>query len=216
MASRPYDHIDTVISGIIDSADQGWSCGFTNAAVDHSSLPGGLAVGDLVDICDAIRAAIVGPGPLLSIMGSDVTITAIRAYARLAGNPDATLVGENVSPMGGAGTPDVPTQIAAVATLLTGAAGRANRGRVYWPIAGCTGRRLTSGQNTTIAQETVDIISAQRTSVSSAWGTDAGPVVGNNGLLVTRVRVDDVPDTQRRRRNKVSPTSVVGIDVPVP
>lgn len=216
MTSRPYDHIDVVISGVIGNAVQQWSCQFTNAAVDHSAVPGDISVGDLVTIATSVRTALQGPGPLLSIMGSDVSVKAIRAYLRKAGDPLATLVGEDTTVMGGAGTPTVPTQCAVVATLLTGAAGVRNRGRVYWPIAGATTRLMTTGQNTTVANETRDIIDALRTSVSSAWGTAAGPVVGNNGLLVTRVRVDNVIDTQRRRRDKIAPTSTAIADPTVP
>lgn len=216
MTSRPYDHIDVVISGVIMNGVQQWSCQFTNAAIDHSELPGDTSVGDLITIATGVRTALQGPGPLLSLMGSDTSVKAVRAYLRKAGDPVAAFVGEDTTLMGGAGTPTVPPQCAVVATLLTGAAGRRNRGRVYWPIAGSSSRLLTSGQNATIANETRDIIDSLRTTCSAVWGTAAGPVVGNNGLLVTRVRVDNVIDTQRRRRDKINPTSTAVADPTVP
>lgn len=216
MNARPFDHVDVSIGGLIASGGQTWSCTFTCAALDHSNAPGDTTSADLATICDDVHDALAGPGPLLSLMGSDASVQAIRAYLRLANQSSAAFVGENNSIMGCAGTPDVPPQIAAVVTLLTGAAGRKNRGRVYWPVAGTTDRLLTSGQNSTYANETADLIAQLRTSLSSFWGTDAGPVIGNNGFSVESVRCDNVADTQRRRRDKVVPTSVVNVVIPVP
>lgn len=216
MTSRPYDHIDVVIGGTILSSAQGWSVQFTTAAADHSELPGDTSVGDLQAIATAVKTQMAGPGPILSALGSDVHILSRRAYLRKAGVAVAALVGEDVTDQGGAGTPVVPPQNAAVVTLLTGAAGRANRGRVYWPMAGATSRRITSSTVTALSTSTAALIAAIRVACTSVWGTAAGPVVGNNGLLVTRVQVDDVMDTQRRRRDKIASTVKVATDVPIP
>jgi hypothetical protein len=111
---------------------------------------------------------------------------------------------------GGAGTASGihPPQTAIVCSLQTGFTGRKNRGRFYLPgIAvptDLTSGRIATTQVTAISLDAATFI----TNVNSiALAANAvGCAVMPTGDIVTRVVVDNVFDTQRRRRNKIGPT----------
>lgn len=104
--------------------------------------------------------------------------------------------------------PTMPPQCAIVLTLLTDLAGRSHRGRMYWPAGGntVTGEgRLSAAVRGNIATQAAAYLVA----AGSAAGVDLAmiPVVNSKVLgtttEVTVLRVGDVIDTQRRRRNRL-------------
>ena len=109
--------------------------------------------------------------------------------------------------------------MAIVATLLTGRAGRSYRGRVYIPGTGATDAsgNFTSALATGLATSVANFLSKAATrslnggvfipSVTSATRLENTPI--------TRVRVDNVNDTQRRRRDKVIATASSTVSIVV-
>jgi len=96
-----------------------------------------------------------------------------------------------------------PNQIACVATLLTGAAGRSRRGRIYLPA---TGVPLTNGELPEAnCQEIADGVASFFTAINGpGGGTTVGVASAKLGAIaqVTQIRVDSRLDVQRRRANK--------------
>ena len=102
----------------------------------------------------------------------------------------------------------IPNQCATVVSLRTGVSGRANRGRSYLPGVG-PGSLTTSG---TIDGGTAAAIALGIADFFTDMGTDGhNPVVYSRSqraaIAVTSVVVDEVVDTQRRRRDKLIGTA---------
>lgn len=111
---------------------------------------------------------------------------------------------------GGAGTASLihPPQTAIVVSLLTGFTGRRNRGRFYLPglavPTDTTTGRIASTQVDAISLDAGNFINSVNgiTLAANAVGCAVMPT----GDIVTQILVDNVFDTQRRRRNKIGPT----------
>lgn len=109
----------------------------------------------------------------------------------------------------GTDNPSKPYQVAVVASLLTGRPGRSYNGRLYWPAIGAqigiATLRLTAAQTQAIADATATLLRAIAT--AAPVGAALVPVVVSHKLgthqEVTSVRVGDVLDTQRRRRDSL-------------
>lgn len=158
------------------------------------------------DVSDALgTATLTGMKNLLSSSGK---ITAVRTYYYPGPGP-ATATGATTltSPVTGTGTISKPPQCAAVFTLLTGSAGRRNRGRFYWPW-------LSSGMNTDLtgtvpggtATEAAALLNLMAT-LGSVGTVELTPAVysraGDTLTPVSSIRVGNIHDTQRRRRDKL-------------
>lgn len=108
--------------------------------------------------------------------------------------------------VGSSGGSPLPLQTAVVATLLTGASGRRNRGRMYLPVNAVslsTAHELTTTDVDALANAVKDWFA-----VLNASGDNPVQVVsvaGSASRPVTQVRVDSKPDIQRRRANKQQP-----------
>lgn len=105
--------------------------------------------------------------------------------------------------VGSSGSSPLPLQTAVVCSLLTGAAGRRNRGRMYLPV-----NAVALGTNHELTTTDVDALAnavKQWFDVLNASGNNPVQVVsiaGSASRDVTQVRVDSRPDIQRRRANK--------------
>lgn len=138
------------------------------------------------------------------------TWTGVKGYY-YAGNPSAPAIfaGENVfgSPVTGTGSgQEQPNQVSIVCSTLTGQSGRSFRGRMYVPATnlGITAGVIASGQVDAVATGLVDAIDAVRT--DTTWRP---MVVSNTQNVMTEIiqlRVDNKPDIQRRRANKLVST----------
>nr|CRY96079.1 hypothetical protein [uncultured prokaryote] len=156
---------------------------------------------------------------LLALISSAAAITSIRVEAYLA---DGTLVqaaeAALVTPVTGSGQANKPLQVALVASLLTGRPGRSYAGRLYWPALGAPLQsatlRLSTNGTSILAEDTASLLTGI---AQAAPGTTAiAPVVVSHKLAIqtpiVSVRVGDVLDTQRRRRDSlVEGTSTVPI-----
>jgi hypothetical protein len=129
----------------------------------------------------------------------------VRTYHYPTGGPGAAFLG-TASIVAGAGTGaegDLPLQIAAVATLLTGLPGRRRRGRMYWPV---NNRNLTSHQlDNADTGNLAGTIGSFLTGINSAAALGVVSVVSQiapgSSQPVTGINVDSRLDVQRRRAN---------------
>lgn len=140
---------------------------------------------------------------VLGIITSQDTFAGWTAYGYDA---SGVLVDEGQHPVSlpGSGTPGGYPQIAMVATLRTPGYGRAFRGRIYLPYT-------RAGDTERLRNADVDAITTGLgTYLSTFLLAGRPPVVWSrsraDAYSVIRVTVDNVADTQRRRRDKVAST----------
>jgi hypothetical protein len=138
------------------------------------------------------------------------TWTGVKGYYH-ASNPGAPAVfaGENVfgSPKVGTGSgQEQPNQVCVVASTLTGQSGRSFRGRMYCPATnlGLTAGVIASGQVDAVASGLVDLIDAVRT--ATTWRPMVVSITKDVMTEIIQLRVDNKPDIQRRRANKLVST----------
>lgn len=107
----------------------------------------------------------------------------------------------------GSPAPVQASQTALVASLMTGQPGRRYRGRMYWPLctsAPTTSWRVATAVRDAVANGTVDYVNACGVALSAGALVSQAAVVSLTGQVCTvvqSVRVGDVFDTQRRRRD---------------
>lgn len=121
------------------------------------------------------------------------------------------------------GTPVVGTaagnglnQACLVATLLTGSAGRRNRGRMYLPATGLpvtSGLANLSSTITSVANSVRTFFSDLNGSVNVNGSVVVVSSAGSASRPVTTVRVDNKPDIQRRRADALVATFTASADV---
>lgn len=149
---------------------------------------------------------------LKGLLFPDQQYTQLRAYWYATTGDKATFITESTfapAQVGTSGTDHaLPLQIAWVATLLTGAAGRSNRGRMYFAAGGA---QPSAGHQQSAADTTG--LSADLADWFSTISASAPPVVVSRTLSTSRpildVRVDSILDVQRRRAGKQVATSSV-------
>lgn len=205
MSTQP--HIRFGLMGSIDGV-QGWSLGlsFITTATD-------VVGADLSNWLTSIQTAVQtwatdATGGFATLNKAGCQISAVRA----AFYPPSSLVASatadmNMGPWAGQGTPEWPSQCALVVSLYAPVTGRRNRGRAYIPVT--AGQPLTKN----LLQQ------SYATSVATSFKTFAGALEAQNlagqGLswaiavpgnyqaqTVTKVAVDTLIDTQRRRTDK--------------
>lgn len=135
-------------------------------------------------------------------------VSEATCYSYPNGGIAAEYIGTNTqTPLVGSGAGRCPNQIALVISLRSAAAGRRNRGRMYMPATGPT--LSASGQ---VSPSVTAAVCSSWANFFGDWNALSGnpqvSVVSRIGAgavaPVTRVAVDSVLDTQRRRRNKVT------------
>lgn len=192
------------------SSPERWSVGFAFGNVTGTTPLGDVDLLQWATRAAGFLAASTRRGWWQSISTSS-TVTAIRAYTY---GPTGGAVGAaavTVTGQAGTGTGANPFQSARVYTLQTGTPGRSGRGRVYVPDL-VTGTAPTTGKSSPV--------SGVETSLASFLSglrrlDDAGadilyPGVHSRALdlviPITAIRVGDVLDTQRRRRDALVET----------
>lgn len=147
----------------------------------------------------------------------------IRLYSYPTGGPSAGVIGSApITSANGTGTAtavQTPLQTAMTVSLLTQFAGRRTRGRMYLPASG---KLMQSdslwglGDVTPVATATANFFTA----VNALGGIGEVVVLsqitgGGQTVPVTSVRVDNKPDIQRRRANKLIATQAAVATVTV-
>lgn len=195
-----------VIDGVLGAGAERFSVG-----IHYAVEPGGgalLGSADLQAWVDATTArwASSGATVIRAELGATSSIVRHRAYAYAASGPAvATATSTSGLPIAGSGTGVHPFQISRAVSLTTNLASRRARGRFYWPA-------LVASVSTTTGKSTppTGLVGAWAQLLSD-WGSDApGDVVltpviysrvGDALNEVSSVRIGDVLDTQRRRRD---------------
>lgn len=184
-----------------------WSVGIAYAgpAGEVETTPGGLNIW-AEQVAEYLEAATIA-GPL-GLLSSSAAITDVRTYY-YPGPGSAAAAGAAAldTPRVGSSVINKPAQCCAVVTLLTGLAGRRYRGRFYWPWLGTgyQGSTLQGILTTGTATDFAAMLNAMGAEVDSP--VDLLPQVysraGDFLTPVSQVRVDNIVDTQRRRRDNL-------------
>lgn len=202
------------IEGALGGTEERWS---TSVAFAGPGATGVVDPSELSNWCDAILTELdtnaTFSGGLKNMIGSTSNYDRVSAYFYPSVNGNATSAGESTLPaVAGSGTVVLPFQSSLVVTLQTGIPGRSFRGRMYWPFITSTmtnGRINTS--SVTLAQR-AEYFAALLEAIGAAAETlpsMAPRVVSKTQeavTLVTSVRVGNVMDTQRRRRDALTET----------
>lgn len=204
----PYYRIS--IEGGYNSNPEVWASGFA-VAVDGPP-PSQAAIDGYAEACMLyLSGASTDAQSLRATLSIAGEIRRVRVYYHSAPNTVASMLGVSVAPLvTGTGTITLPLQTARVVTLLTGTPGASFRGRMYWPKV-TTGQSST-GTDTSLNQPwATNFALSLRTMAQIAPSTSAGqPAVVSltKGLItpVIRIRVGNVVDTQRRRRDNITET----------
>jgi hypothetical protein len=185
-----------------------WS---VNPTFDPSfEFPGGVDQTAL-DAAALAIANITPPTQLRECMGTQ----AKREGCRLEVRDDATdgLIGISIqastTPVAGTATSVLPAQAAVVASLMTNTPGGRGRGRIYWPATGvqlATTGRISLPAPGVLVADFKTYFAAMDTALTTAFPTIAFDLAVRSKTSrttphVTRLRVGNVVDTQRRRRD---------------
>lgn len=138
-------------------------------------------------------------------LGANASIVGARCYVYPDGGPTATYVGEYAapSPLVGSSSYHLPDQVCLVTTLQTGVSGRRNRGRMYWPANGLSVVSTSQFVLSDVQTLADDLAAAFRDLASSSAGVPSVvSAVGSTVRPITAIKVDTIPDIQRRRANK--------------
>lgn len=199
------------VEGRLGNEGERWSVGMAYATT------GGNAVsdsGDLTDWCNEVHdlwaSANAYIGTLKNMIGSTSNVDLVSAYYYASTDGAALASGESSrAAVAGSGSMVLPYQSALVATMGTGRPGRSFRGRQYWPFptAVMTNGKISTSSITLVAR--AQAIRDYLVECGDLALTLPGlvPVVVSKTAAavtpVTSVRVGDVMDTQRRRRDSL-------------
>lgn len=165
---------------------------------------------------DAATDAIAALSPsilLLTFMSSSLSITGARCEVRADAN-DA-LIGTSTqvrtSPLSGSASALRGAQTALVFSLRTNTPGGSGRGRLYWPAIGRSvdsQLRFSTADTSAAAADMKTYLLAMRSALATAFPTIGFDLaVRSKQTLstphVNKIQVGNVPDTQRRRRDRM-------------
>lgn len=202
MAAKAYPYYRLIIGGTMDRGNS-WSVGLS--VVNHAAATAGAIQAWLDGIAPDVSSSWSSSGSGWGGLASPGTkLQSLRGYHYAAGSSSADLTAEHLyaGVAGYAAGAASPTMLSCVVSLLTGAAGRHNRGRSYVPADGAA---LANHQ---FVEAAIDAVGAgfrdliDHVNGSTLGGEDCTVVIGAQLPAppeVTRVRVDSVPDTQRPR-----------------
>lgn len=194
-----------VMSGTIGAGGEIWSTG-VNFIPDVG--PAVISPGDLAAWAESAAVELeAGLGTVLNTgVSANGTIDEVRAYYYPSNDGPAQFVGIAPCDYVGSSTSNNPLPTSMVFSLLTATAGRSFRGRMYWPALSLTintSGRFPSSVMTSAATDAANLLTALAGAVTIATDLTPAVVSKTRNLVtpVTQIRVGDVPDTQRRRRD---------------
>jgi hypothetical protein len=175
----------------------------------------------MTTFAEAVRASFdsnvwSGAVSFKTLASSTATLDICHAYYSASGSPPPPyqVSGDSTgASVAGSTTRTFPPQCAIVATMRTAQSGRNARGRAYLPM-GNGSFAVSSGTLSTSLAATATGLAAWLTAVNGiAMGgnivvASVQSNVGGSPTLrpITRVTIDNVVDTQRRRRDKIVAT----------
>lgn len=208
----PLPHNKVLITGTI-STDEVWSVGLTFMGSSLAPITVIDGQADLEAWADDLQGAITGSalGAMRNCMGGHTSITGIRTQFK-TGTALTLQSTVQTTAVAGTGTSFLPYQNCLVISLLGNTPGASHRGRIYWPLTG-TGTD-SNGKVSLAPTVSTAFRSLLGTIVTAASSyADLRPAIYSPTYdtltPVSTVRVGNVADTQRRRRdNQVESYSV--------
>lgn len=206
------------ISGTAFSGAEIWSTGFYMGATGADAAVPSLAGANMVKTAWATFFGTAGTG--ISSRWSTTQVKLARLQTDGHVELDTVVYADYPTPTaGGASTTAMPPQCALVATLTTAIPrGLASKGRMYLPgvnfSVGTDGRILTTSTDVTAANlktffDTVNAsIDKPGTVINASKGRTPPLTGGGVNAVVTGLKIGNVYDTQRRRRNDLVETYV--------
>lgn len=174
----------------------------------------GIAVSS--DEAAAIATAINGvtvPATLMNLNPAAVKIVGTRVEARnLAGDLESVAEVARPTPLVGASAITLPLQTSLVCSLRTTDSTARGKGRLYWPATGVqlatATHRFTTSTTSQFVGDMVTYLGGIRTAIRSVAGFSTAALVVWSRVtpkktVVIQLRAGDVPDVQRRRRDKL-------------
>lgn len=147
---------------------------------------------------------------LCGLLSTDSGYDTVTVYGYPTGGPKAATIGQAALSGGvGTGANTQYDQVAACATLLTGAPGRSNRGRMYVPLNGKIPASTSAGPQ--IDATSYGNVSTGLATFFKNWATNHGSAMGYPAVVsitasvarnITAVKCDSRADIQRRRANR--------------
>lgn len=173
--------------------------------------PADITQPEVLAIATAVSALTVPTG-VRQMFNSATAITGTRVEARSrTGVLEAQAEAPRASGGGGSGTATHPFQTSFVTSLRTQYPGAQGRGRLYWPATGILLDSTTLRVTSTVVASTLTGVKTFLTDIQSAVAVSAGPApltvwsrTGSAFHGVTSLRMGDVLDTQRRRRDALA------------
>lgn len=194
-----------------------------NPCFDPTGEVEGLVSQSNLDSAANAIALLALPLALQQLLGSINYVTGARVEVRRSDDDALIGLSEKLYSPGtpGSTTQYIPAQSAVVVSLRTNTPGASGRGRLYWPAIGAQ-LGGTLRLSTPTASATVDAFKTYLTAMNSALAT-AFPLIGFNLAVrsrtthttphVTSLRVGNVIDTQRRRRDSL-PEAYNSVSIP--
>lgn len=153
------------------------------------------------------------PADLKTLLSTALSQIGARIEVRQDTNDQLIALSEFTFPNNqpGTGTPKMSAQAAVVVSTLTNTPGARGRGRLYWPAVGAgidSSLRLTSPTTTNVATAMKSYIDAIESALGTAFdGATFNLAVRSKTAATTpkvaRLRVGNVIDNQRRRRDSL-------------
>lgn len=175
-------------------------------------FPGSVNQANLDAATDAIAALTPGTA-LVTLLSSALGITGARTEVRDDSTDEliALSIQQRSPVLTGTGTPLRGAQTACVFSLRTDTPGGSGRGRLYWPAVGTSvdsTLRFTSATMTNAVNEMATYLHAMESALSTAFATIGFDLAVRSRLThttphVNKLQAGTVPDTQRRRRDKM-------------
>jgi len=173
--------------------------------------PASISQTEALTIATAVDALTIPTG-LRAALSTGTTFTGTRVEARdRTGALEALAEHTRATPVAGNGTVSHPYQTSAVTSLRTAFPGAQGRGRLYWPATGIavlsTTSRIDPGQLTSLLSGVKTYLAAIEAAVAVSAGPSPLAVWSRTGSAfhqVNEIRMGDVADTQRRRRDAVT------------
>lgn len=207
--ATPY--IRVRLLGVI-STDDTWSvnpCFATGA----TGVPTQAAMDTWASNIAALNLGSILPTTIKGWMSSAVGVSGVRLeWVNAAGAVE--VVSEHLldAPQFGGAAVNMPSECAVVTSLQTSLIGRRYRGRLYWPLLAVRLDDTTTRIHTPTTSAIATAVASWLQDVADALGTgtDYDPVVvskaAGTNAVVTGIKVGDVMDSQRRRRNGMKET----------
>ena len=137
------------------------------------------------------------------LWNANSTLVGLDAYFYNGGSAAAAHGHADLS-VAGTGTGSHPNMVCCVLTLRTATAGRRTRGRMYFPGIGILTQTTGLHDSTKVDTAVTSTAAWFTTRNSISPSVNVVSQTGTSAALVTQVSADYVPDTQRRRVNKMT------------